>query len=491
MAEEKKTPNVGYIRPEVLERMPDWALIRDCIAGQRAIKEGGKTYLPEILASPDTVENEAINEKYLARARFFNVTGRTVEELTGEVFIRETKFELPDSIQMMAGDIDGAGTTFEQQAKAVLGDVLGFGRSGLLVDFPTIEEGEVVTKADLENGGLKPKILFYQPEQVINWTMAVDRKTGNKQLQTLVLFEQEEIAIDEFEKKFEDRWRVYRWEQIQLENSEESIPAVSVEVYGEVEGSRKNGKVQFEIVEPKRFIFRYDRRPLGYIPFIFLGSENNDERVDRPPLIDLANTNIAHYQNSADVEWSAFHEGQTGIAISGLTEEWADRFFKNGIFFGGGNALLLPQGGKAEMLQANSTTMSSELMKDKVEQMKAIGGRLIEAQTVEKTAFEAGLDKTGEVSVLSSIANNVSSGYVQAFTIAEEFLNEPSGNVKVELNTEYDFGGLTAQEFTDGYFKGIFSLEEVRDNARRKGAKLTDDEIAKASIAGDNPTGEI
>lgn len=487
MAEKNKTPNVGFIRPEVRDAAVDWKRIKHCIAGERTIKAEGETYLPKILASPNEETNKEINKKYLARARFFNVTGRTAEELAGEVFVKPTKIELPTNIEVMAEDIDGAGTTFDQQVKAVLTDTLGQGRSGLLVDFPTVEEEEVYTKADLENGELRPKIITYEPEQIINWTMAVDQKTGHKSLSMLTLVETEEVVVDEFEKNFELRWRVYRREVVIVEGTDEKVFAVSVQVYKIDEDSKNTDEVRYVEVGPKAFIQRYDKKFLTYIPFIFIGSENNDETVDRPPLLDLANVNIGHYQNSADVEWSAFHEGQTAVAISGLTEEWAEKYYKDGIFFGGGNALLLPVGGKADLLQANHTTMSSELMKDKVEQMKAIGGRLIEPQTVEKTAFQAGIDKTGQICVLSSIANNVASGYIQAFTMGEEFLGEPSGSVEIELNTEYDFGGLTPTEFIEGFVKQVITFSEARENFRRKGAKLDDDEVARSQIDGDNP----
>jgi hypothetical protein len=59
-------------------------------------------------------------------------------------------------------------------------------------------------------------------------------------------------------------------------------------------------------VQPKRG----DGEAWNYIPFTFVGSVNNDETPDLPPLYDLAVLNVAHYRNSADYEESCYMVGQ-------------------------------------------------------------------------------------------------------------------------------------------------------------------------------------
>lgn len=484
---DRKTPNVGYIRPEVANRFQSWQMVDDCVAGEEAIKAAGKTYLPEIYASKDPDENEKINESFLQRAVFFPVTGRTLEELVGEVFIKEMKVDLPSIIELMESDCDGSGISLEQQSKSVLSDVVAHGRAGLLVDFPTVEEGEVVTRADVEQGELRPRILQYGAEQIINWSVAVDKKTGNTWLDMLVLVESAEISEDEFETKHELRWRVYRRKAKKNPETEEFFFDVTVEVWRQSEDSKDQSQIEYEVVEEERPILDYSQQPVSAIPFVFVGSKNNDPEVDPSPLYDIARLNIAHYRNSADVEWGSFNEGQVTNVFTGLTQDWVDQNMQDGVFMGGGQVVLLPQGADAKQLQANPTTMGSELMKHKEDQMKAVGARLIEPERVEKTAFEAGLDKAGEVSVLSKIAGNVSSAYEQAFTFAEEFLSEPSGKSEVTLNTQYDFGGMEPKDFFDGHIKGVISWEEVRNNLRLKGVSLEDDTIAKESLSLSNP----
>jgi len=41
-------------------------------------------------------------------------------------------------------------------------------------------------------------------------------------------------------------------------------------------------------------------KPLDFIPFIFIGIDDTTPSVDEPPLIDIADVNIAHYRLDAD-----------------------------------------------------------------------------------------------------------------------------------------------------------------------------------------------
>ena len=74
-----------------------------------------------------------------------------------------------------------------QQAKGTSGEVIAFGRSGLLSDFPTVPEGEQVTAADLQSGRYAPTITFYAATQVINWRYSQDR--SSKKLLFVILEE--------------------------------------------------------------------------------------------------------------------------------------------------------------------------------------------------------------------------------------------------------------------------------------------------------------
>lgn len=68
-----------------------WARARDVIAGEDAIKAAGERYLPRMDSQSD-----GEFAQYLARASFFNGTGRTVDGFLGLIFRREPIVRLPN-----------------------------------------------------------------------------------------------------------------------------------------------------------------------------------------------------------------------------------------------------------------------------------------------------------------------------------------------------------------------------------------------------------
>lgn len=482
------SPNIGFTRKEVVAKLKKWGLVDDCTEGEETIKKKGETYLPKPETNTDPTKNQYQFEKYKLRAVFFPVTGRTLEGLIGQVFSKEIATELPPSLEFLEQDVDGAGTTLEQQAKSTLESTLKHGRGGLLSDFPRVEEGTVVTEADIEAGKFRARVLLYQPAQIINWREQVTG--GQTRLSLLVLKEEKDVSEDKFEIKCEPRWRVY-------EVNEEGVVEVSIwKLQGKEAGGGGSapvaGKNEYELeVEP--FLLRDgNQNYLTEIPFTFVGSTNNDSTVDEPPLYPLACLNVAHYRNSADYEQSLFIAGQPTPVFAGLTDDWVKNHIKGQVMLGSQNAVVLPVGGTAELLQAEANTMPMEGMKHKEEQMKAIGAKLIEPGTVQQTATETEIEATSEASILSSVAKNVSAAYKAAFHFCSKFREEVEKDlITVQLNSEFQSLGLNAQERQEvvaAWQAGILSRSEVREVYRKKGIATLSDADAKTEIENDEIT---
>ncbi|QHJ80226.1 MAG: hypothetical protein [Bacteriophage sp.] len=146
---------------------------------------------------------------------------------------------------------------------------------------------------------------------------------------------------------------------------------------------------------------------LDHIPFAWYGSENNDEIPDAPPLADIAALNIGHYQADADIAESAFITGQPTVSVTGLTEAWAKNFIKNGVNLGAMEGLLLPVGGKLEIVQAKETTVSFTRQDRIQEQLALVGAKFIERGAGSRTATQATDEAQTDNSVLSQCVGNV------------------------------------------------------------------------------------
>ena len=397
--------DVTFTRPEYNAALPSWRLINDVCAGERAVKARTITYLPQPNPDDESQENDTRYRQYLARAVFYNATGRTAQGLVGSAFRKWPSLEVPTAIDYVSTDIDGAGVSIYQQSQSVLGAVLRLGRHGLLVDYPQVDSP--ASRADMASGRVRSTVVSVQADQIINWRM--EKIGAAHQLVLLVISETKEtVTADGFGMETEAQFRVLRLVE----------GVYTQEIWRAGDGG-------IAIMEGPFVVRDGSGRPWDVIPFTFVGSENNDASIDEPPLYDLSVLNIAHYRNSADYEDSAFFVGQAQPWMAGLTEEWRNWLEQTGIYVGSRSPILLPEGGTFGIAQAQPNTLVKEAMDQKERQMVAIGARLIQPGGAVKTATEARGEQEAEHSVLSIVASNVSEAYTQALNWMARFMGVP------------------------------------------------------------------
>lgn len=458
-------PNVDYRRNELKAQLVSYDQIRDCISGSVAVKGALRKYLPQPNAHDKSPANLARYNNYVLRAVFYNVTRRTVAGLMGQIFMRDPVVEVPEAIKPIVDDTSGEGVGLVQLAKKCANWVLPFGRAGLFIDYPITNGAS--TQADIEDAGIRPTITGIAPWNIINWRT---RKRGALSILSMVVIEEEyTVSDDGFETKCAKQWRV-------LSNLGDIYTVV----------------IWRKLTDANFYVFKTatpldaNGQPFPDIPFCFIGAETNDSEVDNPPLFDLADLNVAHYRNSADWEESSFLVGQPTPVITGLTEQWADKYFKGGVGMGSRAALPLPVGGKAELLQADPNTMPKDGMEAKERQMVALGAKLVEQKTVQRTATEAGLEEAGETSVLSTVANNISIAFVWALGWVAEYMGITETGIKFQLNTDFDLAKMTFQERAElikEWQAEAITFGEMRSALRRSGVATEDDTKAQAEIA--------
>lgn len=135
---------------------------------------------------------------------------------------------------------------------------------------------------------------------VVNWdSVMIDNQ---KKLCLVVIREfKSERGADGFSKTEQEQYRVLRLEQ---EGNGEYIYSVQVYTKGE-KGNWVGGE--------KKFPTDYNGNFWTYIPFTFVGAIDNSEEIKKPPLLPLANLNLAHYRDSADFQESVFIWGNLNI----------------------------------------------------------------------------------------------------------------------------------------------------------------------------------
>lgn len=456
-------PNVSFVRPELRLKMREYTLINDALKGSFHVKAKGELYLPAPEPT-NTTEGKARYDTYRQRAVFYNVTKRTLDGLQGQLFARPPLIEVPSYLSTTVANMNGIGVNAMQQCKQTSGEVSAFGRAGLLTDFPTLEDGKEATRADLISGRVASTISFYSADQIINWRYYRDYTT--KKLLFVILLEKREIyKPGEFTFTHGKQWRVLRLDESgyymqELYYDNQSAPVMTA--------------------RPRD----YDGNRLDYIPFEFIGAEDNDPDIDEAPMFSIADLNISHYRNSADFEDSTFFVGQATAVITGLTQAWVNDVMKGEpLRMGSRNAIPLPVGGDIKLVQADPNNLAAIGMEAKEKQMVALGAKLVENKQIARTATEAVQEQTAESSILMTIADNTSVAYAQAFAHAARFVSGDEPQIDFKINTAFEITTLNAAERAEAvkeWQMGALAWPELRQVLRRAGyATLTDDEAKK------------
>jgi hypothetical protein len=382
-----------------------WALVRKICGGGDA--EALAEFLPVLNKADTSPANIERNRAYKERAVLYNATGRTRDGLLGLAFRKPPKGEesWPTQLAYLAKDCDGAGVSIYQQSQSAVCDVLETGRDGLYTDY-----SEALAR---------PIIKKYKAEDIINWRESV---VDGKVVRVLVVLAEEAEVVEDYETKCIPQWR-----ELFLENG-----VFNVRVW-----QQKSEGGEPEIVE--EITPRSMKAVLDFIPFEFIGAQNNDSSVDEAPLYDIAYVNRAHYRNSADYEDSVFLAGQPQPWMSGLDESWRDHLEKQGTAYLGSRAMLmLPANGAFGIAQAQPNTLAKEAMDQKEAQMIALGARLIEATQANRTATESDNDKEASTSVLSMTVSNVSEAYTRSLKHCARYLDiDLPEDAAYEINQDF------------------------------------------------------
>ena len=454
--------SVKTLHPDYQVHSPKWRLVRDAVEGESAIKRTPERYLPEFIpADPERYE------RYVKRAYFMGVTGRTRAALSGMVFRKDPAVQVPDELELLLHNADGAGTSIEHISKEAIGSILDTGRHVFLVDYPTIDDS--IDFETEQNIGARPLILSYHAEALINWKYKLIN--GRRVLTLAVLVElvhDDESKSDEFDHNIVKNYRVLRLRD----------GVYTHQTYDD------GGKPKTEEFSPKMA----GGMPFDHIPLHIVGADNNLPDIDDAPLYDLSILNIAHYRNTADLEEAGYITGQPTLHLD-VGDTSPDVFAEQnpgGVQLGSRSGIIT-QGGKVELVQPEERSLLVTLKEAKEQEMVKIGARLIQRGGQAETAEAARINASAEASTLDQIVNNLSNGLAGALRDAGLFVGmqgEVLDEIRYDINTDFFETSLDAQHLMALIQLGdvgIISRSIQRDSIRKGRihipSEMTDEEI--------------
>ena len=403
MAVTDQNPEYGYWRSE-------WERCRAAAGGAKAVRA-----LDNSLPAPFEESEPERYRIYRDRAYFMGVTGRTEDALIGMVFRKPADYEIPTQLNDLIEDFDGAGNSIEQCAKEALAGRLETSRHLLFVDYPEVDEN--LDRESEVNMRLRPVVALYEAEALINWKF--DAYNGKKRLILAVLREQVNKSDDEFSHDLRDQYRVLRMRD----------GVYTQQVYD------FQMQAVTEEFEPLAGGQRLDHIPLHGV-----------RDLVEPPLLPVADVNIAHYRNVADLEDAAFIVGQPTLHID-IGETSTDEFKEqnpDGVKLGSRLGIVTRKG-SVEMAQASENNLIRTIKQDKEQEMIMLGAQIITRQGQAETAEAVRMNSAAEASVLDRFVSDLSEDLEAALYDCALFMGLSDAEVKYQLNTDFFESGLSPQ----------------------------------------------
>lgn len=389
-------------RAEYTEHKPNWETIKDCTKGELAIKKKKETYLPfPVPIDNETRETEEFHneyEVYLSGAHFTDYTSQAVEDLAAGIFrVAPAMENLPEPLEYL--DINGLAKEL-----VVLGTT--YGRGFSLCDYPVTKQQP--TLADEEDKGISAFFRTYEALDILNWDT---KQEGATDILTRVLLLEKYYGTTESDDTEELRTRyrelllvdgvytVRLWDEDEKRIGEDMIP-------------KANGKI------------------MDYIPGMFIGINGNTTKVDKSPVLGIANTNIKHYQTWGELMHVQTYMGHPTLNITGAPDGFVKKMKEENIkvTIGASKALVF-EGEKAAaaILQINGDNLIhfntlTELKQSMMDQ----GARLRSQKTGSaETAEAVKLRNASDISIMASVAVNTEEVVEFMVKCAGDFMGSP------------------------------------------------------------------
>lgn len=396
-----------------------WMRTRSANEGQTAVHRAGEKFLPRLAEQSDNDYSS-----YKMRATYFNATGRTLDGLVGMIFRKEMKKSYPLALEPIVEDLDLAGNSLEAVAMQTINDLLLVGRAGILVEYPSVTETPN-SLADAARANLRPYTTYYPAESILDWK--ITRVNNVMQPVMIKLAESYEIKKNNFE--YETR---------------EQIRALLLTEFGYIQQIyRKNDKGDW-YQEGDDIIPLIKGLPIPFIPFWAFGAKENSLKLQDPPILDLADLNLAHYRVNADYERGCHFAGLPTPVLAGFV------FDENEKVAIGSTTAMVSSDSSANwgFLEFTGQGLGAivENLKGKESQMAAIGARML---APEKAGVESEgaliMRHSGENSVLAAIVELAGENFENILRFMATWYGV-DGEVEIDFNKDFLPVTMSAQQ---------------------------------------------
>lgn len=405
--------------------LPDMTLVDALDGGTRTMRAAGQAYLPQ-----EPGETVAAYKLRLDRTFLFPGFQRSLQAMVGMVFAAPLKMadKLPEDVDEWTKDIDLTGRSLDSFAREAFEIAMKKGLVHIHADFPRVENADGLTVADERAMGNRPYLRIVDPSSVIWWWTEVEGGVERlKEVRILELVRERDGAYGE---KFIEQIRILR--------------------PGEYEVHRKKGGDEKEetwiLVEEGEVSYPDE------IPWTTIYTGRTGPMQAEPPMLELANLNISHWQSSSDQRNILriarvpflFGAGVEAEDVSGSpTGEGSPAKFSLGA-----NRMITSENPEAKLGFVEHTgkaiSAGRQDLEDLKAEMAAVALQLLVQRPGNETATARSIDKAEMDSSLKAWAIELGTGFSMALSQMLKWKNIDD-DLEGAVTANYDFG-LTAAD---------------------------------------------
>jgi len=432
----------------VLDMMKGWEIMKAVTEGTDYLRTNSETFLP--------LEPREDYDAYLARvnrAVFSPFTQRLIRAATGLVLRKPIVLTGdPYWTEMFKADVDGRKSDLDEYARRLLMCSLTYGQSHILVDYPA--PSGAVSLAEERQQNRRPYWIEVDPNNLYGWRL--DRESNYGNLIQVRLGEKAVLPDGQFGERVFDQVRVIEPGSYRVFRKKEQIEEMYDVSDGSSAGSFEAGSADkdYKQVESGNF-------SLGEIPLVTIYSGKTDNLVSKPPLLDIAYLNIAHFQRQADLIHSLHVASQPMLVMEGYDDQTKD------LAISVNYAMATQPGNKVYYVEPASSAFDAQSaeIKELQMQMATLGiSTLSQQKFVAESADARRLDRVDTNSMLAMVSMELEQKLQKAFNLSAEYVGiEPP---EVKISRDFDIERLIGQDITalnSLFEQQVIDREEFRD----------------------------
>ena len=431
----------------VLDMTKSWEIMKAVTNGTEYLRDNSEAFLP--------LEPREDYDAYLSRVNrsvFSPYTQRLVRAATGLILRKPiTVIGDPYWTDVFVKDVDGCGSDLDEYARRLLICALTYGHSNTLVDFPAPTGARSL--AEERNQNRRPYWIEVDPANIYGWRL--DREVNYGKLIQVRIAEQAVVPEGEFGEKVFDQIRVIEPGQYKIFRKKETTK----DMYTQDESFAGNfdspaNEKDYELVESGEF-------SLGEIPLVTVYAGKTDTMTSKPPLLDIAYLNLAHFQRQADLIHSLHVASQPLLVMEGWDDQTKDMAISVNY------AMATQPGNKVYYVEPAASAFEAQAaeIQELQLQMATLGiSTLSQQKFVAESADARRLDRVDTNSMLSMVSLDLEQKMQKAFNLSADYLGlEPP---EIKISRDFDIDRLIGQDITaltSLFDQQVIDREEFRD----------------------------